>query len=138
MGTRVVRLGAGALLGLACINPTDGCGCPPTPATALVVGRVQTAAGAAVPQATVLAYIAIGGDCSRRESPDGLGQTRADGSYRVGIAAVLEMSSTCVLVHVRAPFGSELQDAADTTVTLGFRYAAPVDSTRVDATLVAR
>jgi hypothetical protein len=138
MGARAVWLAIGGVLTLACLSPTDGCGCPPTPPTALVVGRVQTVTGAAVAQATVSAYIARAGDCSRRESPDGVGQTLPDGSYRVGIAGSEETDSTCVLVRVRAPLGSGLHDAADTTISLGFRLAPPPDSARVDATLGAQ
>jgi hypothetical protein len=123
---------------MACIDPNDGCGCTPTPATALVVGRVQTTTGAAVAGATVSAYIAREGNCMRQESPDGTGDTRSDGSFRVGIAAFQETDSTCVLVRVRAPLGSGLDDAADTAVTLAFRYAQPVDSARVNATLPAQ
>ena len=138
MGARAVWLATGGLIGLACIDPTDGCGCTPTPATALVVGRVQTTAGAAVAGATVSAYIARDGNCARQESPDGTGDTRSDGSYRVGIASGVETDSICVLVRVRAPLGSGLADPPDTAITLAFRYAAPVDSARVDTTLPAQ
>ena len=126
---------AGAVIGLGCGFPTDGCGCPPTPASATVFGRVQTADGAPVTRAVVLAYIARDGDCGRRESPDGTGQTRGDGTYMIGIAGGDETEATCVLVRVRAPFESVLLDAADTTVTLAIRYSPPFDSARVDATL---
>jgi hypothetical protein len=138
MGPRVVWLATGVVIGIACIDPTDGCGCTPTPATALVTGRVQTTAGAAVAGATVSAYIAREGNCTRQESPDGTGNTSSDGSYRVGIAALVEIESTCVLVRVRAPLGSGLEDAADTAITLAFRYAPPVDSARVNAILRAQ
>ena len=126
---------AGAVIGLGCGFPTDGCGCPPTPASAMVFGRVQTADGAPVVRAVVLAYIARDGNCAPRESPDGTGQTRGDGTYRVGIAGGDETEPTCVRVRVRAPFESGLLDAADTTVTLAIRYSPPFDSARVDATL---
>ena len=122
-------------IGLACGLPTDGCGCPPTPATAVVFGRVQTAEGAAVTQANVLAYIAQGSECGRREAPDGQGQTGSDGIYAIGIAGPSEAESTCVLVRVRAPTGSALLDAPDTAITLALRYEPPWDSVRVDATL---
>jgi hypothetical protein len=88
-----------------------------------------------VEQATVFAYIARDGDCGRRESPDGLDVTRADGTYTVGIAAFQDIEATCVRVRVRAPLESGLPDAPDTTVTLSIRSFAPFDSTRVDATL---
>lgn len=124
-------------IGLACGLPTDGCGCPPTPATAVVFGRVQTAEGAAVTQANVLAYIAQGSECGRREAPDGQGQTGSDGVYVIGIAWASEVESTCVLVRVRAPTGSTLLDAPDTAITLALRYEPPWDLVRVDATLAA-
>jgi hypothetical protein len=135
MGTRGVWLAIGGMIGLGCMDPTDGCGCTPTPATALVVGRVQTTAGTTVAGATVSAYIARGGHCTRQESPDGTGDTRSDGSYRVSIASPGETESTCVLVRVRAPLGSGLEDAVDTAVMLTFRYAPPLDSARVNAIL---
>ena len=128
---------AGAVIGLACGSPTEGCGCPPTPASATVFGRVQTAAGAPVAQAFVSAYIGFDGDCGARESADGSALTRDDGTYTVRILGGVEPEPTCVLVRARAPFESGLPDAPDTTVTLTFRYAAPFDSTRVDATLGA-
>jgi hypothetical protein len=127
----------GIVIGLACVNPTDGCGCPPTPLSAAVFGRVQTTAGAPVAKATVFAYIAQAGDCSRRDAPDGLNETRADGTYTLGIAGAEETESTCVLVRVRAPLGSDLLDAPDTTVTLAIRLRPPFDSVRIDATLEA-
>ena len=126
-----------ATIALACGLPTDGCGCPPTPATAVVFGRVQTSAGAAVGQATVFAYIAQGAECGRREAPDGEGQTRSDGTYALGIAGPFAGESVCVLVRVRAPAGSTLLDRPDTTITLALRYEPPWDSVRVDATLAA-
>lgn len=128
---------AAAAIGLACGSPTDGCGCPPTPASATVFGRVQTVDGAPVAQALVLAYVARDGDCSRRDSPDGSAATRGDGAYSLWIAGDDETDSACVAVRVRAPFESGLMDTPDTTVTLALRYSEPLDSTRVDATLSA-
>ncbi len=127
----------GAVIGLACGSPTDGCGCPPTPLSAVVFGQVKTTAGAPVAHASVFAYIARAGDCSGRDASDGVDETRGDGTYTVGIAGVEETESTCVLVRVRAPLGSALLDAPDTTVTLAIRLTAPIDSARVDATLSA-
>lgn len=126
---------AGAVIGSACVLPTDGCGCPPTPPTTAVFGRVQTTEGAPVARAAVFAYIAREGDCSRREWPDGVGETRSDGSYTVGMAGAEEAESACVLVRVRAPLGSGLQDAPDTAIALELRLTPPFDSARVDATL---
>ena len=125
----------GAVIGLACSNPTGMCGCPPIAPGAAVFGRVQTADGAPVAQARVSAYIAQAGDCGLRDAPDGFSLTRGDGTYTVGIAGFLDVEATCVRVRVRAPLGSGLLDAPDTTVTLSIRSAAPFDSTRVDATL---
>ena len=127
----------GAVIGLACGSPTDGCGCPPLPAVAAVFGRVQTADGAPVAQALVSAYIGWSGDCSWREFPDGSTMTRADGTYTVWVAGGEETQAICMRVRVRAPFESTLLDAPDTTVTLALRYTEPFDSTRVDATLSA-
>ena len=126
---------AGAVIGLACGNPTGMCGCPPIAPSATVFGRVQTAAGAPVSQALVLAYVARAGDCGQRVSLDGSSATRGDGTYSLAIAGPEPIEGACVLVRVRAPFESGLLDAADTTVTLAIRYDPPFDSTRVDATL---
>jgi hypothetical protein len=127
---------AGAVIGLACV-PTDGCGCTPALMAAGVFGRVQTGTGAPVANATVFAYIARGGDCSRRDDSDGSGVSRDDGTYTVNIASIEQTDTACVLVHVRAPLGSGLLDPPDTTVTLAIRATAPFDSARVDATLSA-
>jgi hypothetical protein len=125
-------------IGVACIFPTDGCGCTPVPAVAILFGRVETSEGAAVEQATVLAYIGQGGgECGRHEVPDDQGQTQSNGTYRLDISGPTEGESTCVLVRVRAPAGSLLLDAPDTAITVALRYAPPVDSARVDATLGA-
>src|SRR5215204_6563765 len=128
MGARGVWLAIGGMIGLACMDPTDG-------VRLHAVGRVQTTAGTAVAAATVSAYIAREGHCTRQEPPDGTGDTRSNGSYWVGIASPGETESTCVLVRVRAPLGSGLEDPVDTAVTLTFRYAAPLDSARVNAIL---
>jgi hypothetical protein len=128
---------AGAVIGLACGGPTEMCGCPPTLLSASVFGRVQTAAGAPVARATVFAYIAQAGDCSRRDDPDGLSETRGDGTYTLAVGGHEPIEAACVLVRVRAPLGSGLLDAPDTTVTLAIRAAAPFDSARVDVTLSA-
>ena len=126
---------AGAVIGLGCGLPTDGCGCPPTPASATVFGRVQTADGAPVARAVVLAYIAQADDCGRRDSPDGSAVTQANGTYSVWVVGdVVDTASTCVRVRVRAPLESGLVDAPDTTVSLAFRYT-DTESARVDATL---
>lgn len=130
-----VPLLAGAVVGLACT--TDVCGCPPLAATAAVFGRVQTEAGDPVPQAIVSGYIAREGDCGRRDFEDGGAGSRADGTYTLFLAGIEETEATCVRVRVRAPLGSDLLDAPDTTVTLAIRYQGPFDSTRVDATLRA-
>lgn len=125
-------------IGVACIFPTDGCGCPPVPAIAVLFGRVETPEGAAVEQATVIAYVGQGGgECGRHEVPDNQGQTRSDGTYRLDISGLSEGESTCVLVRVRAPAGSLFLDAPDTAITVALRYAPPVDSARVDVTLRA-
>lgn len=126
----------GAVIGLACSNPAGMCGCPPTPASATVFGRVQTAAGTPVANALVLAYVAQADDCGTREHADGSAATRVDGTYTLAVAGPDEVEA-CVLVRVRAPFESGLQHPPDTTVTLAFRYTEPLDSKRVDATLSA-
>jgi hypothetical protein len=68
MPRRARWLWIGAVVGLACGSPTDGCGCPPIPPTATILGTVQSPDGAPVAKAIVTAYIAREGDCSRRES----------------------------------------------------------------------
>jgi hypothetical protein len=126
---------AGAVIGLACGGPTDMCGCPPIAPSAAVLGRVRTSAGAPVAQALVSAYIDRHGNCSRQTFPDGTSLSRGDGTYTVGIAGFQDIEAACVRVRVRAPLGSGLPDAPDTTVTLSIRSGPPFDSTRVDATL---
>jgi hypothetical protein len=123
---------SGAVMGLACSNLPEICDCP----SATVFGRVQTAAGAPVVNALVLGYVARAGDCGTREFADGSAETRADGTYTLRIAGPDEVQEACVLVRVRAPAQSGLLHPPDTTVTLAIRFLEPLDSTRVDATLV--
>jgi hypothetical protein len=123
-----------AVVGLSCGAPTDGCGCPPAVASAMVFGRLSTTSGAPVEKAMVFAYVANDGGCVRHADANGVEETAADGSYRVGFVNVNPTDPTCVLIAFRAPNGSTLRPPPDTTVTLAFRYSAPIDSARVDAT----
>ena len=124
-----------ATVWLACCLPTDGCGCPPTPAVGVVYGRVTTTGGEPVPNAVVSAYIAREGSCGRHDAPDGSDQTGTDGRYSVGVAGPAELDTACVSIRVQAPVDGQLADWPDTAVTLNFRYATPYDSVRVDASL---
>jgi hypothetical protein len=125
-------------IGLACMSPTDGCSCPPTPAVGVLFGRVTGSTGEPVPNAMVSAYIDRDGHCEAEESPDGVDQTQTDGTYTVGVASATELDAACVLVRIRAPIASALENPPDTAVTLRFRYAAPFDSAEVNAQLGAR
>jgi hypothetical protein len=135
--SRALLPSLGAVL-LACLDPTDGCGCPPTPAVGVVFGRVTTAAGEPVPNAVISAFIERGGNCSVRTSPDGVDHTRVDGSYAVAVVSGEALPALCVFVRIRAPAASELMHPPDTTVLLAFRYGTPTDSARVDARLEPR
>jgi hypothetical protein len=125
---------AGALI-WACGNPTDGCGCPPEPPTAIVHGHIQLASGAPAVSATVSAYIAQADGCIARNFPDGQTQTQSNGNYTLGIASGRDTAAVCVLVRVRPPNGSGISAVVDTTLQLAFRSAPPLDSAEVNATL---
>jgi hypothetical protein len=60
-------------------------------------------------------------------------ETSADGSYRLQIIGPTT-EPVCVLLAFGAPIGSALESPPDAAVTLAFRYSAPFDSARVDAT----
>lgn len=114
----------------ACLSPTDGCGCPPTPASALIAGTVLDTAGAPVANATVLGYLEGAGGCIARNVSDGLATTDAEGRYRLVLAAASEAPMGCILVRARAPLASGPAVFVDTVVTLALRYLPPLDSAR--------
>jgi hypothetical protein len=126
-----------AFLVWACGSPTDGCGCPLEPPTAVVHGHVQFGSGAPAVGATVSAYIARPDGCIARNFPDGQTLTQADGDYTLGIAGASDTVSICVLVRIRSPNGSGVSTVVDTLVQLAFRLAAPLDSAEVNATLTS-
>src|SRR4051812_25755087 len=84
MTSRTAWLFAVAVVGLSCGSPTDGCGCEPAVPSAMVFGRLSTTSGAPVENAMVFAYIADDGGCVRHADANGVEETAADGSYRVG------------------------------------------------------
>lgn len=114
----------------ACLSPTDGCGCPPTPASALIAGTVLDTAGTPVANATVLAYIERADGCIYRNMSDGLTTTDAGGRYRLFLAAPSEASAGCIMVRARAPLASGPAGFVDTVVSLALRFLPPLDSTR--------
>ncbi len=119
----------GAVAIAACLSPTDGCGCPPAPASALIAGTVRDTAGAPVANATVLGYVERADGCIARSVADGLATTDAAGRYRLHLAAGVEAPSLCVLVRARAPLASGPAVFVDTAVTLALRHRPPLDST---------
>jgi hypothetical protein len=127
-----------AMVGLSCGAPTDGCGCLPALAGATIIGRVTSTGGAPVQNATIFAYAADANGCVRRADADGVGQSGADGSYRLSIGRFDSPDPICVLVAFRAPVGSSLGTPPDTTMTLGFRFSPPLDSARADAIFPSR
>lgn len=119
----------------ACLSPTDGCGCPPAPASAVVSGVVHDSAGLPVAHATVLGYVEGLDGCVARNLTDGLATTDALGRYRLFLAAGPELPATCVLVRARSPLASGPVLTRDTQVTLALRYQPPLDSARWDPLL---
>jgi hypothetical protein len=120
---------------------TEVCACPPTPATALVYGRVTSPAVEPVPGALVRAYSAPADGCHA----DGVGgldygliPAGSDGSFSMELSGTLEDDSTCVFVFAGPPMELPGLTLSDTTpVVLSFRYGAPQDSVRVDPVLRA-
>jgi hypothetical protein len=99
-----------------------------------VFGRLVTPAGEPIEKAMVFAFIADAAGCARRPSADGFGETAADGSYRFQMIGRDVTEPVCVLLAFGPPIGSTLGSPPDTAVTLAFRYSAPFDSARADAT----
>jgi hypothetical protein len=119
---------------------TEACGCPPSPATAQIYGRVTSPTAEPVPGALVRAYSAPAQDCHT----DGVGGSdygvmpaRTDGTFRMGLPGGDERDSICVFVFARPPTDSDggLTVSDTTLVVLSFRYGVPQDSARVDPVL---
>ena len=115
----------------------DVCACPPTPASALVLGQVTDPTGASVSDAAVVAHSAAATGCYEAEVADlGLITTEADGSFRLGVLQGGEQDSICVFVFARPPIGMEGLKASETALgVLSLRYDPPHDSVRIDLRL---
>jgi hypothetical protein len=117
---------------------TDVCACPPTPATALVYGRVTSTTAEPVSGALVRAYSSPAQGC-RTDVDYGAITAHSDGSFSMALPSGVERDSICVFVFARPPTNSDGLTVSDTTlVVLDFRYGAPQDSARVDPVLRAR
>jgi hypothetical protein len=82
----------------------------------------------------IFAFIGDAAGCAREPSAEGFGETAADGSYRLQIIGPDTTGPVCVLLAFGPPIGSTLKSPPDAAVTLAFRFSAPFDSARVDAT----
>ena len=136
----VLILVAAVVTSPGCI--TEGCACPPTPATALVHGRVSSLSGEAMSGARVFAYSASAAGChvdSVGSFDLGSTSTRNDGDFVLGLAGARDIDSVCVFVFALPPAESTALGASDTAlVVLDFRFDVPQDSARVDPILRAR
>jgi hypothetical protein len=130
---------AAALTASGCI--TEGCACPPLPASAVLHGRVSTFSGQAMSGATVMAYSAPAAGCyvdSGLQLDFGGTPTSSDGNFVLGLAGPGAIDSVCVFVFARPPADSTALRTSDTTlVVLDFRFGVPQDSARVDPILKA-
>jgi hypothetical protein len=101
------------LLALACVLPTDACGCPPALGIGTVFGVVTRADGAAAPGAVVRVEARVFG-CASAE-PNTLvdpptTRTDAAGHYRYELRAISPSDTACV--HVVARAAPERPDSA--------------------------
>jgi hypothetical protein len=133
--TALVAIASGAVA--AC---TDVCACPPTPATALLIGRVIDDTGAPTAGAAIVAYSAPAAGCQVAESVDlGLTTNGEDGSFRVGLVQGGEQGPVCVLAFARPPqAAAQLANSDAALVRLEFRYQPPLDSALIELVLKPR
>lgn len=134
MNVRDVATYLVALLGIAsCENPVCAC---VVPASALIAGRVSSAAGVSVPGTRLLAYVDEDRTrCVQSAVLSGMTDANSQGQYRLGLAVGIAMDSVCVFVQARAPQGSGLRDTLVGPIRLSIRYQPPLDSARLDVVL---
>ena len=119
---------------------TDVCACTPTPATALLIGRVIDDTGAPTAGATIVAYSAPAAGCEVAETMDlGLTPNGADGSFRVGLVQGGEQGPVCVFAFAQPPqAAAQLANSDTALVRLEFRFQPPLDSAVIDLVLTPR
>lgn len=117
----------------ACFNQSDCCA---PLGFALVYGRLQEGASAAVLGAAVTAYgTAISTQCHPTERLLNDATSTSDGRYRLAIADVAATDSECVWVGVRPAPGTGLRDTLVGPLRLRLTLDQPVDSTEVNIVL---
>ena len=130
----LVAIASGVVAGCA-----DVCACTPTPATALLTGRVLDDTGAPVAGAAIVAYSAPAAGCQVAESVElGVTTNGGDGSFRIGLVQGSEQGLVCVFAFARPPAAAQLANSDTALVKLEFRYQPPPDSAVIDLLLKAR
>jgi hypothetical protein len=132
---------AATLLALACVLPTDACGCPPALGVGTVFGVVARADGEAAPGAEVRVEARLFG-CASAE-PNALvdpptTRTDAAGRYRYELRAISPSDTACLrLVARAAPERSDSAVAAGGRMRLVPSYGTRVrpESLRIDLRL---
>lgn len=114
----------------------DGATIPPTPAKAVVYGRVTTTSGEPVDEAYVLPLTHFN-SCDSTGVSQGVARTRGDGKYVAHVENGVPSKAACVTLNVDVPPIDEGQGDADSTVhaDLRLKYGTPYDSLRFDLIL---
>jgi hypothetical protein len=133
----VTVLGCMALLVLSNCS-TEVCACPPVQEGALVSGRVIRDDGTPVPGVRVHAYSAPAAGCVSLETDFGFIETRADGSFRMGLPSSARQDSVCAFVFARPSLRSGLRDSDTALVILDFHPEWPVEAARLELVLRTR
>jgi hypothetical protein len=131
---KLIRYLIGVLVAATSCTPV--CACPPTPAIAVVSGRVTSDTGAPLSGAAIIMAVRPDTTPCTVGNEEVLGTTGTDGRYRLVKLAGGAMDSACVFVSARFP----AQTSTARVQTLGpfrlsFRYEPPVDSLQVDFVL---
>ena len=132
----VAKLCFGCVLALSCINPTEGCGCSPAPAAAVIYGQVLDPEGVPVADAHVHAR-AGSVTCEAPFIDAGTAQTSSSGSFRARLTSYQYIGpERCLEAWAEPPLGSSALASPRVRFTVSFRIPAS-DSTRVDLRLVS-
>ena len=124
-----------AFVAIACTMPTDMCGCPPTlPWSALASGRIRSAGGQRIADATITAMGSRGAcPSAAMEARLRVGGPPVDssGSYRVGLIGAAA-DTLCVRLVARRTLAGRADSLLSARYTIALRQNAPFDSLRVE------
>lgn len=120
---------------LACVSPTESCGCSPMPLMAVLMGEVTDPMGTAVAGAIVRAELAAPGCAATKESL-GTATSDAAGHYRVDLAMYGPATvGDCLHVWAEPPAGTALLSSVAVPFSIVFSQPPATDSVEINLTL---